>query len=171
MRDDDIDRAIDDIARELTAGEPHGAFRARVMARIESGESRRGWSTWVLSPLPVAALILVALAAAWSYRSPKRLALHLAETIALQRDERPVVASAPVAPTARRVEREATKGARAFHASARRVAPSDVAGLAPPLLNVPSIVLAPIDRGDSIQLQQLEPIAPIDVAPLGVEQP
>jgi hypothetical protein len=39
------------------------------------------------------------------------------------------------------------------------------------LLNVPSIVLAPIDRGDSIQLQQLEPIAPIDVAPLGVEQP
>ena len=208
MRDDDIDRAIDDVARDLTAGEPDGAFRARVMARIESGGARRGWSAWILSPVGVAAVTLIALAGAWSYRayrspatsapsalrraSPEltgntseqrreRLALHPPETIALQRDERPTVASALVAPTARRVETaEPTKGARAFQASVRLPASSGVGSLAPQSLTVPSIALAPIDRGDSIQpidradsirLQQLEPIAPIDVAPLSVGQP
>jgi hypothetical protein len=122
----DLDRAIDEVARELTAGEPDGAFRARVMARIESGASRRVWSTWVMAPMPIAALIVIALVAMWSYRiyrSPERLALqegerhalHPPETIALQRDERPTVASAPIAPTTRRVEtQEPTEGARAF---------------------------------------------------------
>jgi hypothetical protein len=47
--------------------------------------------------------------------------------------------------------------------------PSEVGALAPPPLNVPSIALAPIDRGDSIQLPQLEPIAPIALVPLPVE--
>src|SRR2546428_10225327 len=125
MHEDDIDRAIDEVARQLTAGEPGGAFRARVMARIESGESRRVWSTWSMAPLPVATLILIALVAMWSYRvyrSPERLALqeerhalHPPETMALQRDERSVVVSAPVAPTARRIDRrEPTEGPRAF---------------------------------------------------------
>src|ERR1700716_2573726 len=95
MREDDIDRAIDDVARELTAGEPDGAFRARVMARIDAGEARGvRFTRWVTSPLPVAALILLALAAAWSYRayrSPERLALRRDETLA----------PAPVAPTVR----------------------------------------------------------------------
>jgi hypothetical protein len=49
--------------------------------------------------------------------------------------------------------------------------PSEVGALAPPPLDMPSIALAPIDRGDSIRLEQLEPIAPIDVAPLAVEPP
>src|SRR5712692_10259977 len=58
---EDIDRAIDDVARRLTAGEPDGAFRARVQARIESGEStRRRWSgAWVISPLAAALVVAV----------------------------------------------------------------------------------------------------------------
>src|SRR5258706_15298128 len=92
---------------------------------MEVGE-RRGPPVlgWSLSPLRLAALILIALTAAWSFRSPKRLALHPpeeiarhpAESIALPRDERPVAVPAPaVTPTARRVPKpEPARGARAF---------------------------------------------------------
>src|SRR3989442_14162911 len=61
--DAEIDRAIDDAAREMTAGEPDGAFKARVLARIESGESvRRTWrAAWILAPLAAAAAIVIAM--------------------------------------------------------------------------------------------------------------
>ena len=181
---EDIDRAIDDVARRLTAGEPDGAFRARVMARIESGERARRWpGAWIMSPLPIAALIVIALAAAWSYRSPQRLALQPPEGVALQqetiaRGEAPVQVVQPVPPG----RSPATFALRAPVPTerlalpsparpprARAMQPSEVGALAPPLLNVPSIALAPIDRGDSIQLPQLEPIAPIALVPLPVE--
>src|SRR5262245_27308197 len=41
-----IDRAIDDAAQAMTAGEPDGSLRAHVMARIEGGSGwpwRRAW--------------------------------------------------------------------------------------------------------------------------------
>jgi hypothetical protein len=172
MHDDHIDRAIDDVARELTAGEPATAFRARVMARLERGGSRRRWPAWLMTPLPIAAMILIALAAAWSYRSPERLALHPGETRALHPGEtlalRPVEKTA-IRPGEKILQPAAARLARPTSpdpARARITTRSDVAALAPTPLGVPSIALARIDRGESIQLQQLEPIAPIDVAPL-----
>ena len=183
MRDDDIDRAIDEVARELTAGEPEGAFSARVVARIDAGEPRDRWfPRSMMSPLPVAALILVAIAAARWYvrehhagtvvrvevstapqqaRSPETLALQSPEERAPPSPER----SAGILIARRssvRLKADAT------YRSANAPYGSDVDALAPPRLKIPSIALAPIDRGDSIQLQQLEPIAPIDVVPLSI---
>lgn len=62
LSDDAIDRAIDDAARQLTAGEPSGALRARVVARI--AQPRRAWwrSPWMvsLSAAAVAAMLAIA---------------------------------------------------------------------------------------------------------------
>src|SRR5439155_526676 len=59
---DDIERAIDDVGREMTACEPDGAFTARVLARIESGDTvRRNWrAAWIIAPLAAAAVIAIA---------------------------------------------------------------------------------------------------------------
>jgi hypothetical protein len=180
----DIDRAIDEVARQLTAGEPGGAFRARVMARIERGESRRVWSTRLMAPMPVAALLLIALVAMWSYRAYRSPAAspELTQTASEPRGE--VLRGALQPATARRVEAPVqlapsvppSRSPAALPSSARPMRarpmqPSEVGALAPPPLDMPSIALAPIDRGDSIRLEQLEPIAPIDLAPLAVEPP
>ena len=57
---DHIDRAIDDTARALTAGEPDVGFRARVIARLDArAAARRRW--WIAAPITAAALIGIAL--------------------------------------------------------------------------------------------------------------
>jgi len=163
----DIDRAIDEVARQLTAGEPGGAFTARVMARIGRGESRRMWPTRLMAPIPIAAMIIV-LVAFWSYRgyrSPDRLALRPAPAPSPLRRASPELTQTA---SERRPEKLALPSGPG---RARPMQPSEVGALAPPPLRVPSIALAPIDRGDSIRLEQLEPIAPIDLAPLPVEPP
>ena len=62
MSDERFDAKIDDVAREMTRGELPPDFRARVIARIESGNDRAGtWPpAWVLAPLAVAAIVLLA---------------------------------------------------------------------------------------------------------------
>jgi hypothetical protein len=58
---DRIDAAIDAVARHMTEGAPGADLRARVLAHIH--ERRPVWrSPWVLSPLAVAAVLLVAVA-------------------------------------------------------------------------------------------------------------
>src|SRR5438067_406718 len=59
--DDDLDRVVDNVAREMTAGEPDSALKARVLARIERGESvRRTWRpAWIIAPLAAAAMAIV----------------------------------------------------------------------------------------------------------------
>ena len=42
MNEHDLDAAIDDVAREMTAGDLDGAFRARVLGRIEAQCKVRG---------------------------------------------------------------------------------------------------------------------------------
>jgi len=79
---DDLERAIDDAAREMTAGEPSSAFTAHVLARIERGESvrRSRRAAWILAPLAAAALLVVALTMLISHRrSPESLPPSLAE--------------------------------------------------------------------------------------------
>jgi hypothetical protein len=50
MRDNEIDNQIDEAARRLTAGEPGGDLRARVLNRIDAGRAswfgRAGWM-WI----------------------------------------------------------------------------------------------------------------------------
>jgi hypothetical protein len=58
---DRIDAAIDAVARHMTEGAPGAGLTARVLARIR--ERRPVWrSPWVLSPLALAAVLLVAVA-------------------------------------------------------------------------------------------------------------
>ncbi len=70
--DAEIDRAIDVVARQMTDGPPVGGaeFRRRVLARIEAGHApRTSWrAAWVLSPLAVAATIVMAIFVARSFR-------------------------------------------------------------------------------------------------------
>ena len=62
MDDNQINRAINTVAQNMTDGEPDAGFRARVMALIDSGDGPRrlGSPARVLSPLAAAALIVVA---------------------------------------------------------------------------------------------------------------
>ncbi|MBI3493065.1 MAG: hypothetical protein HY047_14985, partial [Acidobacteria bacterium] len=61
MKHDALDSAIDEAARQMTAGNTGAAFKARVLARLH--ERRSIWrSPWMRSPIAVAALIVVAVA-------------------------------------------------------------------------------------------------------------
>jgi hypothetical protein len=67
MSDERVDTTIDEVVRELTAGEPGSAFTARVLARIDAGEAgkrtRATWrAAWVMSPLALAVAMVVAVA-------------------------------------------------------------------------------------------------------------
>jgi hypothetical protein len=179
MRDDHIDRAIDEVARELTAGEPDAAFRSRVVARIAVGSRavtpRRAW--WIVAPLAAAAAIAIAVALfagrARSNVATPTTARHEAPATteaAAPRGENPATASparsdAPVSPI---VRADASRG-RKPDVSYIITTSSEVAALAPPPLAVPSIAIEPIDRGPSIRLQQLAPIERIEVAPLDAD--
>src|SRR5262245_8702614 len=56
--DERIDAVIDEAARRMTAGEPSGDFRARVMARIDGGP-RFAWS-WQPVAVAIALAAIVA---------------------------------------------------------------------------------------------------------------
>ena len=72
MNESDLDAAIDDVAREMTAGDLDPAFRARVLDRLEPGLRSRdsGFGIWGFGPsgrwrsalagLAVAAMIVAA---------------------------------------------------------------------------------------------------------------
>ena len=62
MFDEDLDATIDEVAREMTRGELPPDFRARVIARLESGHGRLfSWRPgWVLSTLAIVAAVLLA---------------------------------------------------------------------------------------------------------------
>ncbi len=57
-----VDRAIHEIARQITEGAPDAGFKARVLARIETRDDR-SWSwrwVWALSPVAVAVAVTLA---------------------------------------------------------------------------------------------------------------
>jgi hypothetical protein len=168
MRDDLIDRVIDDVARELTAGEPDASFRARVVARIGSSRPASAWRGWWIA-VPLAAAIAVAIAIALS--TSRERTNDLTPTVA--RDNAAVPAATPGTrpPNETNDARGYTPSEPAGHPPARdRVSNrSEVAALAPPPLVVPSIDVAPIDRASSIELHELAPIERLDLAPLEPE--
>lgn len=64
MRHGDLERAIDETARQMTAGEPGAAFTSKVLARLDEGPAHRTslWrrTPWVLAPVAAAAIIAIA---------------------------------------------------------------------------------------------------------------
>ena len=175
-----LDSVVDDVARAMTAGEPHSSFRAQVMAEIETFEVRRSWfdvrRSWfgVRGLAAVAAVAAVLIVSFQLRQSTTPSAPAVAEAPALPIAEQPVVRSerpeggsprpsdVPSDVRASAVPSERPEG-RALRSTTTS---SAVAALAPPPLGVDSIALAELPPPPSIQLDELQTIAPIAVARL-----
>ena len=66
MSTDRIESAIDEVARDMTSGEPGPGFTTQLLARIESGDApRRAWrAAWTMAPLVGATAIAIAMVVA-----------------------------------------------------------------------------------------------------------
>jgi hypothetical protein len=187
MRPDDtqrgapIDAAIDEAARQMTAGAPGGDLKARVLARIGERESfsaarRLAW----MAPIAAAIILVLAIAGRFVDRSGRRTTIPATQPQSMQtvrQPPQPATAAAAAqsqtrqTPTPVRLHpniTDATDGSRPRPGGRRapRVAPSEVDALVPAPLNVESIRLAALPPADSIGVTPLETIEPIDVAPL-----
>jgi hypothetical protein len=188
----DLDRAIDEVARALTAGEPGAAFRARVLARVAGGDRfRRSWrAAWIAAPMAAAAAAIAIVAVLVSHSASDRRPRPFGAN-ASDRRLRPSGPGAsdrgpdPFGPGTQRaaVDREAGPKAPALQTSREpqvpnpdRISnpesriPSAVAALAPPALSVDSIALAPIGSGDPLEVPQLAAPPPLNIPPLDIEK-
>jgi len=159
----DLDRAIDEIAAELTAGQPGASFRDDVMTRLDQRREVRWW--WIMSPVAAVAMLVCALLfgpeAMRHSKSPAEMgrpaplisrAIAVAGTIAVGHD--PIAVSA-----------------QPSHQSARPPAvDSAVAALAPARMNIPLLTVEALEPAESIRVSSLETIAPITLAPIGAPQ-
>ena len=88
MSDERLDRVIDDVARQMTAGQPSSDFRARVIAGLDR-RPRRAWrSLWIAVPLGTlaAAILVILVARGFSTSAPHRM--QRATVDAPKREER-----------------------------------------------------------------------------------
>ena len=190
---DRIDQAIDEAARGLTAGEPGPGFTMRVMTRVHHRPAV--WNRRVvMAPLGIAAVIAIASGvlvirmsnippadapsassaiadaisqqrpafAADALRGDEESKRRLAPSPSTDSSLQPALSRSLSAPPRSRGALSAPAGAL----SASAGAPSFVASLAPPPIDVPSIVLPSLDAGDSLDVPALVPLAPIVLAPL-----
>jgi hypothetical protein len=175
MLDREIDRTIDEVAREMTAGEPAGDFRARVLARTEA---RRQYPlrTWQQRMSAAAAVALIVAVVAGV------MAVMLLRGQKTGDQARSPERTAPQeAPSAPRIDGGPERAAQQQKAASPQRAPrhqadtprrdvatqmDEVAALAPPRLDVESIALGELDPPPSIEIERLETIASIAIAPL-----
>ena len=153
MWDEDVNTAIDEVARQMTEEVPPASadFRRRVLARIASNEApRASWrATFVFSPIVLTAAIVIAV---FIVGRPDPV--------------RPGVSQ--LAGNTVRLKPDTTEAGR------RGSSGSGVSRPAPELdpIDVASIAVAPLAVGtlapDPIQIERLDALAPIDVAPLEI---
>src|SRR5262245_52097926 len=178
-----IDAAIDDAARQMTAGAPGGELKARVLARLDERAplSFGPRLLWTMASI-AAAVIIVAVVVVGRLGDREGHRTDRTDTGATQPQsaasatQQPESAAPPGAieprtPAAAVVRPDTAHDGdsvqlRATAARAPRAAPSEVDALAPDALDVDSIRLAPLPQASSIRVAPLEPIDPIDVAPL-----
>jgi hypothetical protein len=159
-----IDRAIDEVARQMTAGELSSDFRARVVERIEGRGPHRTWrAAWTLSPVAVAAAILVAILVARPFKGRDPAPVSANQTVRLTDSakapavQKPDIAYEGLPDTVRK--------------SVRRPGPfgpggaSEIDALAPPRLDVAPLGVEALPT-ESVAVPQLDAIAPIAVEPL-----
>jgi len=180
--DNERDRAIDSVAERLTAGEPGPRFTARVLERIDftsgvtSVAPRPAWrSPWVWSPAAAAAVMIIAFGVFETVRPKPDTTSE--NTVRLK----PVASATSATPETSAARAQTETGAAAVQAlrpasaptSARtdRRAPSELDPLAPARLGVNSIIVDALADGRatrpvSLDLEIMEPIAPIAVTPL-----
>ena len=168
MSDESLNGAIDEVARQMTAGAAAGAagFRRRVLARIAANEApRRTWRpVFVLTPLAAAIAIAVAV---FISRDTVRVppAATDAPTIA--------VAPPPAATTAIPVKEEPASPIIA--AEARRAEARGIVARAEADSPLDPITVAPLTvdalTHDPNPIERLETPAPMTVAPLDITDP
>ncbi len=195
MNDRDLDTAIDVVSRQMTAGEPDAGFRARVLARIESGFGSRdsgfgstdsgfGRWRWAVGALGAAAMIV---AAVFVFRNQapadRGTGPGVQTTQSAASSAAPARSAGPEGPDLQprgatvRLPPSPLGGyggpgkADTTYREALKPA-SEIDALAPPpltpfTLDVASIAVDALPPADSIQLDKLEIITPIAVAPLG----
>jgi hypothetical protein len=194
MSDERLDRLIDEVAKQMTAGQPSSDFRARVIASFDRHPRRAWWTSWIAVPLGAMAVTMIALAVARPFMGRDRGA----ESPALGPSRQAVKSeTAPPAPTPDTTTvglppsppggfggtgkpdttYEGPRGTQ-FTAAGRRQDPSrnaaaEIAALAPPPLEVPPLGVEAIGVAalptDSIAVTQLDAIAPIGIAPLAAD--
>ena len=163
MRDNAVDRAIDEVAAEMTAGQPGPAFRREVEKRLDQRRDVRWW--WMVSPIAALAVLVCAV---WFgpevIRSSKppadisRRAPLTSRSIALEGVT--VAGQEPIAALAQPSSQLARSQAM----------DSAIAALAPPRLDIPPLTVDALGPGESIHVSSLETIAPITLAPIGAPQ-
>lgn len=180
QHDGRIDAAIDEVAQRMTEGAPDAAFKARVLARIDDHRPSHGRRlAWMLSPLAIAALVIIAVVMFTQSDRQSRSVPSVtqrekpAEIVSpgdTARGRGPVndVATAPRETAASQTLARAHPAAsrRPQRAAIASTSSGEVDALAPPPLEVESIRLAALPPANSIRVAPLETIAPIDVAPL-----
>jgi len=188
MFDREIDRAIDDVAGEMTAGEPAPDLRARVLARIDARSAApAGFSPRTIAAAAVTVVVVVAGAiAVMLLRGFQTTMTHTTATVASRGDRGPERAAPqqkmpmpqqnmpappqqPPSPEQQTRAPQLPNVASAVRAGRRGPAPQPgaVAVLAPPPLDVESIALGALAPPPPLEIEQLEPIAPIAITPLG----
>jgi hypothetical protein len=173
--DKQIDAAIDETARQMTAGEPGADFRARVMARLEVRPSRTPLWRPIAVGFAVAAMVLVAVLVRlppWppgGFGAPRK---PDAPQVLLKPDA--TYEAKPEAPLVRRPASPLgdVRGLSRADATQVRLKPDatyDLEPLTTAPLDLDSIAVTALAASDSIDIDLLPPAPSIAVTPLDVE--
>jgi hypothetical protein len=181
MSDERLDRLIDDVAKQLTAGQPSSDFRARVIARLDRSPRRAWWASWMAVPLGAMAVAMIALAVARPFMGRETApAAPTPDTTTVRLPPSPP--SGGFGETRKPDTTYGSQQGTRVATAGRRQDPSTgaaaaVAALAPPQLDVPPLGVEAIGiealPSGSIAVPQLDAITPIAVEPLptDVERP
>jgi hypothetical protein len=162
------ERLIDDVARQMTEGQPSANFRARVIAGIENRPRRTTRNAWLLAPVAAAAMAFIAIVLFrgdhGAVRGPDPAGPRASKTIAQAApppastrrldSAAPAAEASPNGPIPRRALQRESAGAT-----------TDLNALAPPPLEMPTLEITSI-TAESIPVAPMETIAPIPVTPL-----
>jgi hypothetical protein len=173
MSDERLDRLIDDVAKELTAGQPSSDFRARVIARLDRPPRRMWWTSWIAVPLGAMAVTLIALAVARPFMGRDRgagPAPRHSSQVRLPPSPPGGLGETRKPDTTYKGSQQGTRVAAAGRHQGPSSGAAEVAALAPPPLDVPPLGVEAIGMEalptGSIAVPQLDAISPIAVEPL-----
>ena len=178
--DERLDAAIDETARQMTAGEQGADFRVRVMARVEARPRAAAMWRPLYAGAAVAALILIALVVSRDRKLPQRPPQSApAPMVRLKPDptyENTIRLPPPPrggygGPTKPDPTHVLLKPDPTYSVVAQGFSPA-IADLEPLMtdpLELESIAVGALVPNDSIHLEPLPPAAPIAVPPLAVD--
>jgi len=168
MSDEQLNTAIDEVARRMTEGSPAGdaGFRRRVLARIEAGDAPRARWRPLFVVVPLAAAIVIAVVVTRNRPGPFGPDVPASSA--------PMTAG-PKGPALQEIVIRPGPSGPGDHEAVRRPRPfrsgvSDATPHLDPIDAIDTIAVAPllVDTltPESIQIPRLDAVVPIAVAPL-----